>query len=261
MKLSPMSSIQSYGSKNDVSHDSDAIGRVEATGAGDELIRLGDKTYYKHELMLAFGGTMNVERYAPYPTHQFANAAALGLASFALTTFVLGLYYAGAMGVKVPNVVVSLTFFYGGIVQFLAGVWELAIGNTFAGTAFASYGPFWFGFGAIFVESFGIADAYADAPEQQANAIGFMLVGWSIFTFMMALCCLKSTVMLLALFVTLDLTFIILAAANFTGKASCQTAGGVMAVISACCGFYNAFAGVATPQNSYITANPIALPG
>lgn len=255
-----MSSINSYGSKNDISQHSNGVGRVHATGTGEELIRLGDKTYYKHELMLAFGGTLNVERLAPYPVHKFANASALGLAAFAMTTFVLGLYYAGAMGIEIPNVVVSLTFFYGGIVQFLAGVWELAIGNTFAGTAFASYGPFWFGFGAIFIESFGISAAYAEEPEQLSNAIGFMLVGWAIFTFIMLLCTLKSTVMLMALFLTLDLTFIILAAANFTGKSSCKTAGGVMAVISACCGWYNAFAGVATPQNSYFIANPIPLP-
>lgn len=256
-----MSSINTYESKNNLSNEYHITGRIKSAGVGDELIKIGDRTYYKHELMQAFGGSLNVERYAPYPVHQFGNASALGLAAFAMTTFVLGLYYAGAMGVKVENVVVSLTFFYGGAVQMLAGIWELAIGNTFAATAFASYGPFWFGFGAIFVKSFGIADAYADEPEQLSNAIGFMLVGWAIFTIVMLLCTLKSTVMLVALFATLELAFILLAAANFTGKPSLKVAGGVMATISACCGWYNAFAGIATPQNSYITANAIPLPG
>ncbi len=226
----------------------------------DEHVYLGTQKYRKQDLMTAFGGTLTAERYAPYPTHQFANAAAMGLASFALTTFVLGLYYAGAMGVLIPNVVVSLTFFYGGAVQFLAGVWELAIGNCFAGTALASYGPFWWGFGAIYVESFGIQAAYADAPDQLASAVGFYLVGWALFTFMLVLVCLKTTVMFLALFVTLDLTFILLAAANFTGNPHLVQAGGIMAVIAACCGWYNAFAGVATKHNLYFVANAIPLP-
>ncbi|CAK7890888.1 ammonia transport outward protein 2 [[Candida] anglica] len=225
-----------------------------------EFIILGGKKYYKNELQTAFGGTLTAERYAPYPKHQFANAAAMGLSSFAMTTFVLGLYYAGAMGIKIPNMVIGLTFFYGGIVQFLAGVWELAIGNVFAGTALASYGPFWFAFGSIYVESFGIQAAYKDEPEQMANAVGFFLVGWSIFTFLLVLCCLKSTVMFLGLFLTLDLTFILLAAGNFTGNPKIVKAGGIMAVISACCGWYNAFAGTATKQNSYFNANPIPLP-
>ena len=47
--------------------------------------------------MTAFLGTFN-PGYAPYPKHEFGNASALGLASFALSAFVLGLYYAGAKG-------------------------------------------------------------------------------------------------------------------------------------------------------------------
>lgn len=47
------------------------------------------------------------------------------------------------MGVNVPNVVVGLALGYGGLVQLLAGMWEFASGNTFAATAFSSYGGFW----------------------------------------------------------------------------------------------------------------------
>lgn len=245
--------------KTNFSHD-DEVDSIRSVNHDDEFIYLANKKYKKSELQTAFGGTLVSERYAPYPTHQFANAAALGLSSFALTTFVLGLYYAGAKSISTPNVVVSLTFFYGGAVQFLAGVWEIAIGNCFAGTALASYGPFWWGFGCIYVPAFGILDAYADAPEQLSNAVGFYLVGWSIFTFMLLTLTFKTTLAFFGLFFTLDLTFILLAAANFTGNAHVTQAGGIMAVISACCGWYCSFAGVVTKQNSYFTANPIPLP-
>ncbi|CUM66426.1 uncharacterized protein PRCAT00004090001 [Priceomyces carsonii] len=254
------SSIDKPAVSHDLDFDNKEHESIRIDGAGNEFVIIGNKKYYRHELMMAFGGTLNPERYAPYPVHQFGNASAMGLCAFSMTTFVLGLYLAGAMGIAVPNVVVSLTFFYGGVVQMLAGVYEILIGNTFAATAFASYGPFWMSYGAIFVDNFGITAAYEDEPEQLANATGFFLVGWAIFTFLLLLCTLKSTVMFVALFLTLDLAFILLAAANMTGKTLITKAGGVMAVISACCGWYNAFAGVSTKHNSYLRANPVLLP-
>lgn len=241
------------------SHDSHRP--IEFSGEGDEYIVLGGQKYLRHELMHAFGGTLVLERNTPYYKHQFGNAAALGLASFALTTFVLGLYLSGAMGISVPNVVVGLCFFYGGVVEAAAGIWELAIGNCFAGTVLTSFGMgFWLSYGAINVSAFGIQEAYGDDTEQLSNAIGLFLVGWGIFCFMMLLCTLKTTVIFTSLFVTLDIAFFTLAGYYFTTHAVLLKVGGIFCVLSACCGWYCAFAGVATKQNSYIIANPIPLP-
>lgn len=243
------------------SHDSLPAASVQLAGDGDELIVLGDKRYYRHELLTAFGGLLMPERYAPYPKHQFGNAAALGLASFALTTFVLGLYLAGAQGITKPNVAVGLCFFYGGFVEAFAGIWELVIGNCFAGTVLVSFGMgFWLSFGAIHVEAFGIAAAYGDDIDQFNSSVGFYLIGWGIFCFMMLMCTLKSTVVFMSLFLSLDIAFFVLAGHYFTGSASCLKAGGILCVILACCGWYCAFAGVANRQNSYIIPNAIPLP-
>lgn len=255
-----MTSTDSIDLKAKVSHESYQPSKVVICGDGDEFIRLEDKMFYRHELMTAFGGTLNPDRYAPYPVHQFGNAAAVGLAGYSLTTFVLGLYYSGAMGIEVPNVVFGLAMFYGGTVMFLSGSWELVIGNSFAGTVLTTYGCFWLAFGSINIEAFGIAAAYADEPKQLANATGFFLIGWLIFTFLMTLLTVKSTLLFFMLFVVLDILFVVLAAANFTGSAGAQKAGGIIAIIAALLGWYNAFAGVANKQNSYIIANPIAMP-
>src|SRR6266852_2301132 len=77
-----------------------------------------------------------------------ANPAPLGLAAFALTTFVLsasnaGWFTGGAIAV------LGLAFFYGGLGQILAGAWEFRNGNTFAGAAFSSYGGFWLAYAWI----------------------------------------------------------------------------------------------------------------
>lgn len=247
-------------SKGDSSSISDLpLGRITYSGESNEYIIIGNRKYERSELASAFGGSLNAGL-TPIQTY-FGNPAPLGLSAFAMTTFVLSLYNAGAMGISVPNVVIGLSVFYGGAVQFLCGAWELLIGNTFGGTALTSYGAFWFSYSTLFLDSFGIAEAYADDEEMLANAIGFFLLGWVLFTFMLVLATMKSTVAFFSLFLLLDITFILLAAGEFTGKPSVKTAGGVTGVITAFIAWYNAFAGVANKQNSYFTAYSIPLTG
>jgi uncharacterized protein len=57
-----------------------------------------------------------------------------GLFSFASTTLILSLYNVNARGIAVPNVVVGMALFCGGLAQLLAGMWEFAVGNTFGAT-------------------------------------------------------------------------------------------------------------------------------
>ncbi|KGQ89562.1 hypothetical protein MEQ_04592 [Candida albicans P87] len=237
---------------------SDPVKTISYTGDGDEYIILNNKKYYRHELMTAFLGTFN-PGYAPYPKHEFGNASALGLASFALSAFVLGLYYAGAKGISTPNVIVSLAVFYGGLAEFLAGVWEFFNGNTFAFTVFCSYGSFWITFGCMNVPSFGILSAYED-PVMLGNALGFFLIAWGIFTFLMLLLTFKATVVFVLLFATLDVGFFTLAAANMTGNATCTQVGGIFVVISSICGWYGMISGMADKFNSYFTVHPLPVP-
>lgn len=258
-----MTSIHSQASgSKDLSVSSNeneqGIGKIHTTGDNEEYVILGNKKYLRHELMQAFGGTLN-PGLSPPPSHNFANPGPLGLCAFALTTFVLSMYNAQAMGVTTPNVVVGLTAFYGGAVQLFAGLWEIMVGNTFGGTALSSYGGFWLSYMAINIESFGIVAAYGDDTEQFHNAVAFFLLGWAIFTFMLTLCTMKSTVAFCALFSCLTLTFILLAAGDFSGKVGVTRAGGVVGVITAFLGFYNAFAGVANSQNSYFVPKPLHL--
>lgn len=71
----------------------------------------------------AFGGEFQPGLYKSTENRKFANPAPLGLAAFALTTFVLSLINIGVRGITQPNIVVGLAFGYGGLVQLLAGMW------------------------------------------------------------------------------------------------------------------------------------------
>ncbi|CCH42686.1 Glyoxylate pathway regulator [Wickerhamomyces ciferrii] len=234
------------------------VSRIQTSGNNNEYIMIGRTKVLKSELVDAFGGTLNPGISAP-STHKFANPAPLGLCGFALTTFMLSMYNSQAMGIKVPNVVVGSAFFYGGVCQLLAGMWEIALENTFGGTALSSYGGFWLSYAAINIKWFGVKDAFEDETEL-ANAIGFFLLGWAIFTFGLVLCTLKSTLAFFSLFFFLDITFILLSIGEFTGSVGVTRAGGVFGVITSFIAWYNAFAGIANRENSYFTAKVIPLP-
>ena len=64
-----------------------------------------------------------------------ADPAGLGLAAFALTTFILGMVNANAISGKDAFVVLSVAGAYGGLAQLLAGMWAFAERNAFAAVA------------------------------------------------------------------------------------------------------------------------------
>lgn len=236
------------------------VQQVATSGANNEFIHIGNQKFRRSELAEAFGGTLNPGLTAP-SVHKFANPAPLGLSAFALTTFVLSLINAHAMGVTTPNVVVGAAFFYGGFIQMLAGMWEMAIENTFGALALSSYGGFWMSWGVINTPWFGVAEAYGDNARDFEVGVGFFLLGWAIFTIMLTVCTLKSTVTFCGMFAILSLTFVMLAVGHLAPSVNCNRAGGVLGVVCAFFAWYNAYAGVATKQNSYLTVTALHLPG
>jgi len=82
----------------------------------------------------------------PEPAPLTADPAPLGLAGFGITTLLLSLINAGILNATVTEGVMALALAFGGGAQLLAGMWAFRRGNTFAATAFTSYGAFWFSF-------------------------------------------------------------------------------------------------------------------
>src|SRR3954452_14526429 len=78
-----------------------------------------------------------------------ADPAPLGLAAFALTTFVLSFFNAGIVSSAGEPVVLGLALAYGGLAQLLAGMWEFRNNNPFGARACTSYGAFWLSFWAF----------------------------------------------------------------------------------------------------------------
>jgi succinate-acetate transporter protein len=168
-----------------------------------------------------------------------ADPAPLGLAGFALTTFVLSVINAQWIPADTVPVVLGLALAYGGLAQLLAGMWEFRRGNTFGATAFGSFGAFWIAFWAY-------VTFYADKiPAADAGkATGWFLIAWGIFTTLMFLGSLRTTMGLVGLFSLLAATYFVLGAGNLGGSAGVVKVGGYLGIATAIVAWYCAVAGV-----------------
>jgi succinate-acetate transporter protein len=168
-----------------------------------------------------------------------ANPAPLGLAAFALTTFVLSMFNAGLVSAAGEPVVLGLALAYGGVVQILAGMWEFRTGNTFGATAFASYGAFWLSFWA-FVQFFESKVPKADA----GHAVGLYLIAWGVFTAYMFVASLRTTAAISLVFVLLTATYIVLGIGNAGAHETIVKIGGWLGLATAVAAWYASFAEV-----------------
>lgn len=167
-----------------------------------------------------------------------ADPAPLGLAGFAMTTFVLSMFNADLVSGKGLPVVLGLALAYGGVAQLLAGMWEFRTGNTFGALAFTSYGAFWISFWALEV-------FYAkDIGGNVGHAVGLYLWAWAIFTAYMTVASLKVSLAVVSVFVLLTATFILLAIGATGAHETVTHWGGYIGIATAAAAWYASFAGV-----------------
>jgi len=169
-----------------------------------------------------------------------ADPGPLGLAAFALTTFVLSIFNSGLMSEKGLPVVLGLALAYGGFAQLLAGMWEFRTGNTFGAVAFTSYGAFWLSFWAF--EQF-----YAkDITDKVAlgNSVGLFLIAWGIFTAYMFIASLRTTAAIAVVFFLLATTFIVLGIGDAEADKGITHVGGFIGIATAIAAWYASFAAV-----------------
>ena len=168
-----------------------------------------------------------------------ADPGPLGLAAFALSTFVLSMFNAGLVSENGEPVVLGLALAYGGIAQLLAGMWEFRTGNTFGAVAFSSFGAFWLSFWA-YVTFFADQIPAADA----GHAVGLYLIGWGIFTAYMFIASLRVSAAVALVFVLLTATFLLLGIGDAAEKESIVKLGGYVGVATAIAAWYASFAAV-----------------
>jgi succinate-acetate transporter protein len=164
-----------------------------------------------------------------------ADPAPLGLAAFALTTFLLSAKNAG--WTDGGNAWLGFAFAYGGLAQLLAGMWEFRNRNVFGATAFSTYGSFWIGLGIY------VSIVESGSPNA-LNDLGFILLAFAIFNTYMLLWSTRLNVAVFLVFLTLELTEIALFLGFFMDAENLVKAGGVIGIITAAVAWYTSAAGV-----------------
>jgi uncharacterized protein len=190
----------------------------------------------------------------PAPAPAVADPAPLGLAAFALTTFLLSAANANWMTHATTDAWLGYAFAYGGLCQLLAGMWEFRNRNVFGATAFSSYGGFWIGLGLWFrlVALPAITSAKPAALVATVTAVnhdvGWILLAFAIFNTYMMILSTQVNMAVFLVFLTLELTEIIDFIAKFNQGAAATSGilqlGGYVGMVTALVAWYTSAAGV-----------------
>src|SRR5258707_513651 len=148
------------------------------------------------------------------PSSGIADPAPLGLAAFALTTFLLSAANAKWMNAATGDAWLGYALGYGGLIQLLAGMWEFRNRNVFGATAFATYGGFWIGL-FLWVQ---FVAPHAASAAAAGHDLGWILLAFAIFNTYMLLMSTALSLAVFAVFLTLEITEIVLFIGNFAGN-------------------------------------------
>jgi succinate-acetate transporter protein len=195
---------------------------------------------------------------APVPVSGIADPAPLGLAAFALTTFLLSARNAGWMSSTLGDAWLPFALAYGGLVQLLAAMWEFRNRNVVGSTGFGTFGAFWIGlaFWILLVVNPAVAaikPATAVATVTSINhELAWILLAFAIFTTYVLILVTQTNAALFATFFFLWVTLIVLVIGLFNGGAQLPLAptstikiGGYLGVITAAVAWYTSAAGMA----------------
>ena len=173
-----------------------------------------------------------------------ADPAPLGLAAFALTTFLLSAFNAGWMTKASGDAWLGYAAIYGGLVQLLAGMWEFRNRNVFGATAFSTYGGFWIG---LFLWAQLVAPGIK-SPAVASHDLAWILLAFAIINTILLLMSTQVTMAVFLVFLTLEATEVVLLIGGFLNQAPGHGAtqiGGYIGVLTALVAWYTAAAGIA----------------
>ena len=170
-----------------------------------------------------------------------ANPAPLGLLGFGMTTVLLNLHNAGYY--ELNAMILAMGICYGGMAQIVAGIMEWKKGNTFATTAFISYGFFWLSLVVLVV----LPKIVPTVAATNDTAMAAYLAMWGLFTAVMFIGTLRLSLALQGVFGTLTVLFFLLAYAHFAKPGeSFEHFAGFEGLV---CGFSAIYTGLAQVVN------------
>jgi len=164
--------------------------------------------------------------------------APLGLFGLASGTFTLCAVLAGWFPASTAIFASTVVFVFGGISQFIAGMWSYRKGDTFAATAFGSFGAFNTAYALyLWLHQAGLIVG----PAAGLRVIGVFVACFALIATFLMVAALWKNMALVAVFFFLALTYALIAASYLAnGATGVMTAGGWAGVIASLLAFYAA---------------------
>lgn len=151
-----------------------------------------------------------------------------------------------------------MAVFMGGTAQFVAGIMEFRVGNTFGATVHCSYGAFWLSYSMFMIPYLDIKGAYQGDERAYTYAIGIYLILWCFLTLLFLIAAMRTNITILLVFFFLAMAFFFLSVAQFIATENAgasvrvNKAGGAFAVTCAFLAFYGGASGLMVPETTMV---------
>lgn len=169
------------------------------------------------------------------------NPVCVGVGGFGITTVCLGLYSIHVLPDAGMTVVLILAASYGGLIQWIAGFFALAKGETFAGSFMTAYGAFWWSYVALIV--YGVPHITATGGAEAATiGVGIYLIMWTLTTIGFWLVSFNTNGFVLATFTEFVITMIVLDIGTLAHIEVVDILGGYLVILLGLMGWYVVYA-------------------
>jgi uncharacterized protein len=164
----------------------------------------------------------------------------LGLFGFAGATFVVAAHMAGWYGnASTPDYLFPFAAMFGGLAQFLAGMWAYRARDGLATAMHGMWGSFWLAYGLLYTL---FATGAVTEPTGKFTALGFWFIALGAITWMGAFAALGESLGLFAVLATLASGSTVVAVGEIAGWGGVVEAAGWVFVVSAGLAWYVASA-------------------
>jgi len=155
---------------------------------------------------------------------KIGNPTPLAVACFGLTNTLMSLFLMNIRGIKELTFLAPTMWFTAGLTNFVVGIFELLIGNTFAYVIFGSLGGYFLSLGAILTPPFGITDYYTKkatkaevlhGAKELRNALGCFNLIWAAMFVMFLIISIRTNVFMVIIFTCVAITCVLSAVGDF----------------------------------------------
>lgn len=174
-----------------------------------------------------------------------ADPVPLGLVGFAAATFTVSTILAGWFGIEGIIAAVPVLIVFGGVAQFLAGMWCYARGNLLGTVAFGSFGAFNVAFGMLLwmdhAHFLGLRLVQGDTNISLVSGVFVLMFAWIAASLSFA--ALRDNLLIAAVLAFLALAYLADGVGLWIGGNNWITAiGGYSGIVSSILAFYTAAA-------------------